>query len=200
MLTARLSGHQVMINGHALSPPLSFVAAIPVGPSRGPGGAPAAKRGRTTWTVGGHLMRPPRSRNVAERRATAAPDPPIWRRTRHADMVGAAADEWVICACWCRPVSRRAASGFLPHRGCAPTPRLRGVPRSPGRPRRAGFGRGGAGRAASVYGAALGGVGEAPGLCQGDELLRERPDGVGGVWVSGHPARPPRPAPDIPGS
>src|SRR5713101_1498398 len=70
LLTARLSGHQVMINGHALSPPLSFVAAIPVGPSRGPGGAPAAKRGRTTWTVGGHLMRPPQSRNVAERRAT----------------------------------------------------------------------------------------------------------------------------------
>ncbi|SRR5216683_8062215 len=30
LLTARLSGHQVMINGHALSPPLSFVAAIPV--------------------------------------------------------------------------------------------------------------------------------------------------------------------------
>ncbi len=154
LLTARLSGHQVMINGHALSPPLSFVAAIPVGPSRGPGGAPAAKRGRTTWTVGGHLMRPPRSRNVAERRATAAPDPPIWRRTRHADMVGAAADEWVICACWCRPVSRRAASGFLPHRGCAPTPRLRGVPRSPGRPRRAGLEEAGPG-AASVYGAAL---------------------------------------------
>ena len=32
LLTARLSGHQVMINGHALSPPLSFVAAIPAGP------------------------------------------------------------------------------------------------------------------------------------------------------------------------
>src|SRR5216683_849569 len=29
------------------------------------------------WTVGGHLMRPPRSRNVAERRAAAAPDPPF---------------------------------------------------------------------------------------------------------------------------
>ena len=32
LLTARLSGHQVMIDGHALSPPLSFVAAIPADP------------------------------------------------------------------------------------------------------------------------------------------------------------------------
>jgi hypothetical protein len=32
VLTARLSGRQVMINGHALSPPLSFMAAVPVGP------------------------------------------------------------------------------------------------------------------------------------------------------------------------
>jgi hypothetical protein len=32
VLTARLSGHQVMINGHALPPPLSFMAAVPVGP------------------------------------------------------------------------------------------------------------------------------------------------------------------------
>jgi hypothetical protein len=32
VLTARLSGHQIMINGHALSPPLSVVATIPVDP------------------------------------------------------------------------------------------------------------------------------------------------------------------------
>jgi len=32
LLTARLSGHQVMIDGHALSPPLSVVAAIPADP------------------------------------------------------------------------------------------------------------------------------------------------------------------------
>jgi hypothetical protein len=49
-----------MINGHALSPWLSFVAAIPVARSRGHGAAPAAKRGQITWTIGGHLMRPPR--------------------------------------------------------------------------------------------------------------------------------------------
>jgi hypothetical protein len=34
LLAARLSGHQVMINGSALCPPLSFVAAFPVGASR----------------------------------------------------------------------------------------------------------------------------------------------------------------------
>jgi hypothetical protein len=32
---ARLSVRQVMINGNALSPPLSFVAAIPVASNRG---------------------------------------------------------------------------------------------------------------------------------------------------------------------
>src|SRR6266700_2838570 len=32
VLTARLYGHQVMINGHALSPPLSCTAAVPAGP------------------------------------------------------------------------------------------------------------------------------------------------------------------------
>lgn len=48
VLTARLSGHRIMINGHTLSPPLSFVAANLSAPSRGPGGAPAAKRGRPT--------------------------------------------------------------------------------------------------------------------------------------------------------
>jgi hypothetical protein len=36
--------------------------------SGGPGGAPAAKRGRRTRTVSGHMMRPLWSRNVAERR------------------------------------------------------------------------------------------------------------------------------------
>ena len=48
VLTARLSGHRIMINGHTLSPPLSFVAANLSAPSRGPGGSPAAKRGRPT--------------------------------------------------------------------------------------------------------------------------------------------------------
>ncbi len=69
-----------MINGHALYPPLSFVAAIPCRPGaavqverlqRSEDGQP----GRPLTTVGGHLMRPPRSRHVAEHRATAAPDP-----------------------------------------------------------------------------------------------------------------------------
>ena len=32
MLTAHLSGHQIMINGHAISPRLSVVAAIPADP------------------------------------------------------------------------------------------------------------------------------------------------------------------------
>ena len=32
LLTARLSGHQIMINGHALFPPLSVVATIPADP------------------------------------------------------------------------------------------------------------------------------------------------------------------------
>ena len=59
LLTARLSGHQIMINGHALFPPLSVVATLPADPeprsgwSRGRGGAPEAKR-RTTWTVDDH--------------------------------------------------------------------------------------------------------------------------------------------------
>ena len=48
VLTARLPGHRIMINGHTLSPPLFFVAANLSAPSRGPGGAPAAKRGRPT--------------------------------------------------------------------------------------------------------------------------------------------------------
>ena len=39
LLTARLSGHQIMINGHALSPPLFVVATSPADPGRGP--APA---------------------------------------------------------------------------------------------------------------------------------------------------------------
>src|SRR5258707_5969973 len=49
-----------MINGHALSPRLSFVAEIRGAWSRGLDGALAAKRGQVPWTVGGHLMRPPR--------------------------------------------------------------------------------------------------------------------------------------------
>ena len=67
VLTARLSGHQVMINGHALSPPLSFMAAVPVGPE--PRSIAAA-----VWSC---WRRRPRSRNVTGRGATAAPDPPF---------------------------------------------------------------------------------------------------------------------------
>ena len=94
LLTVRLSGHQVMIDGHALSPPLSFVAAIPAWPGAAvQAGAPAAKRGRTTRTVGGHLMRPPRSRNVAEHRATAAPNPPIGVAAGRASVVGVTTQE-----------------------------------------------------------------------------------------------------------
>ncbi len=54
LLTACLSGHRIMINGHALSPPLSVVAAITADPEPRSSGAPAAERGRTTWTIGGH--------------------------------------------------------------------------------------------------------------------------------------------------
>ena len=72
VLTARLSGHQVMINGHALSPPLSFVAAIPVGPEPRSRWSARSEARTTDWTVGGRLTRPPRSRNVADRRAPAA--------------------------------------------------------------------------------------------------------------------------------
>jgi hypothetical protein len=47
LLTVRLSGHEVMINGNALSPPLSFVAAIPVTAVQEGRGA-TSKRARTT--------------------------------------------------------------------------------------------------------------------------------------------------------
>jgi hypothetical protein len=48
LLTARLSGHQIMINGHALfshRPPSWLRSLLTL--SRGRGGAPEAKRGRT---------------------------------------------------------------------------------------------------------------------------------------------------------
>lgn len=90
---------------------------------------------------------------------------------------------WVPC---------RTAVVRLPH-GCGQSRVRRGGP--------AGLGSEEGGRARGIsLRRCVGGVGEAPGLCQGDELLRERPDGADGVWVSGHPARPPRPAPDIQGS
>jgi hypothetical protein len=76
VLTARLSGHQVMINGHALSPPLSFMAAVPVGPE--PQSIAAA-----VWSC---WRRRPRSRNVTGRGATAAPDPPYGGKSQSADM------------------------------------------------------------------------------------------------------------------
>jgi len=65
LLTARLSGHQVMINGHALSLPLSFAAAIPVG-LKARFRRSVRSEARTSKLDGhGHLMRPPRSRTVA---------------------------------------------------------------------------------------------------------------------------------------
>ena len=54
VLTARLSGYQIMINGHALSHRSpSRLRCLPTR-SRGRDGASEAKRGRTTWTVGDH--------------------------------------------------------------------------------------------------------------------------------------------------
>jgi hypothetical protein len=75
VLMARLSGHRIMINGHALSPPLSFVAAIPVGPEPRSRWSTRSEARTTDWTVGGRWTRPPRSRNVADRRATASRAP-----------------------------------------------------------------------------------------------------------------------------
>ena len=77
VLTARLSGHRIMINGHTLSPPLSFVAAIPVGPEPRSRWSTRSEARTADWTVGGRLTRPPRSRNVADRRATAAHVPAL---------------------------------------------------------------------------------------------------------------------------
>ncbi len=54
VLAARLSGQQIVINGHALSPPLSVVAAIPADPEPRSRCTARRKQGRTTWTVGGH--------------------------------------------------------------------------------------------------------------------------------------------------
>src|SRR5258708_15912509 len=80
LLTAPLSGHQVMINGHALCPPFSFVRGCdPCPPGTAverPQRSEDERPGRPTVS-GTPWRRPPRSRNVAERRATAAPDPPI---------------------------------------------------------------------------------------------------------------------------
>ncbi len=60
-----------MMNGHALSPPLSFMAAVPVGPE-------------PRSLAGGRLELLETATTVTEVtgcRATAAPDPPIWSAT-----------------------------------------------------------------------------------------------------------------------
>src|SRR5260221_8166626 len=97
MLTAPLSGHQVMINGHALCPPLFFVRGCD--PCR-PGTAVQVERpqrseddrpGRSA--VSGTAWRqPPRSRNVAcaARRCLSE-----WRgETGHRSAVAAAGGSW----------------------------------------------------------------------------------------------------------
>ena len=51
VLTARLSGQQVMINGNALYPPSPSPLRLLPARNRSLVGAPAAGRGRTTWTA-----------------------------------------------------------------------------------------------------------------------------------------------------
>jgi hypothetical protein len=51
VLTARLSGQQVMINGNTLHAPSSSRLRSLSARNPGPRGAPAARRGRTTWTA-----------------------------------------------------------------------------------------------------------------------------------------------------
>src|SRR5258706_3047988 len=60
VLTAPLSGRQVVINGRALCPSLTVARGCdPWRPGTAVhGGAPAAKRGRTTWTVRGQVEVP----------------------------------------------------------------------------------------------------------------------------------------------
>jgi hypothetical protein len=77
-LTAPLSGHQVMINGHALCPPFSLVRGCDPGPPgiavERPQRSEDERPGRSAVS-GTAWRRAPRSRNVAGRRASAAPDP-----------------------------------------------------------------------------------------------------------------------------
>lgn len=51
MLTARLSGQQIMINSNALYPPSPSRLRLLPARNRGLVGAPTARRGRTTWTA-----------------------------------------------------------------------------------------------------------------------------------------------------
>ena len=138
VLTARLSGHRIMINGHTLSPPLSFVAAIPVGPEPRSRWSTRSEVRTTDWTVGGRLTRPPRSRNVADRRATAAhvpavtcgigrPDgvPPGPLRTGHYVARAGEGRPARRPACASRPWTRRPATAAT---------RPASQARSPGRP------------------------------------------------------------------
>ena len=78
LLTARLSGHQVMINGHALSPPLSFMAAVPVGLEPRSRWS-ASQRSKDVNNLDGRRSFDEATTVTlcieAERRATAAPDP-----------------------------------------------------------------------------------------------------------------------------
>ena len=84
VLTAPLSGHQVMINGHALRPPLSFVVGRSgrLGAGLRGGGLQRSEderpgRPAVSGTAGdGH-----HGHGCAERRGTAAPDPPDCEQT-----------------------------------------------------------------------------------------------------------------------
>ena len=86
MLTAPLSGHQVMINGYALWPPPSFVRGCDPLSARNRSPRGDARSAVRTNDLDGHqsaelLRDPSRSRSVAEGRAPAAPDP-LWSVNR----------------------------------------------------------------------------------------------------------------------
>jgi len=102
LLTAPLSVHQVMINGHAPCPRLFFAHGCD---PRRPGTAVKVERphrsederpGRPTVS-GTAWRRPPRSRNVADRRPTDAPDPPyLARSARHGNRLAMHSSQYRI--------------------------------------------------------------------------------------------------------
>ena len=95
VLTARLSGDQIMINGHALSPQLSVVAAIPADPEPRSSEPPEARtndlddRRSLISPLAAVRICPETATTVTECdfiRATAAPDPPA-RQVRHGVLI-----------------------------------------------------------------------------------------------------------------
>ncbi len=91
-----------MINGHALSPRLSFVAAITCRPEPRSRWS-ACSEARTNNLDGRRSSdEATASRNVAERRSTAAPDPPIWTPLRQfgaGDLRAQIRSFWRVSAC-----------------------------------------------------------------------------------------------------